>query len=95
MYDEEYYMHYCQIAYDHGYQVNTHAIGDEANRFMLYAYSRFLKKTMTADGGLSMPRWFILKISNYLEHTQSFPPFSPHMPLQICIGHRIELVKDG
>jgi predicted amidohydrolase YtcJ len=44
MYEEEYYLHHCQIAYDHGYQVSTHAIGDEANRFMLYAYSRFLKE---------------------------------------------------
>lgn len=43
MYDEEYYLNYCQIAFDHGYQVNTHAIGDEANRFMLYIYSRFLE----------------------------------------------------
>jgi predicted amidohydrolase YtcJ len=41
---EDYYIHYCQVAYDHGYQVNTHAIGDEANRFMLYVYSRFLEK---------------------------------------------------
>jgi len=41
---EDYYMHFCQIAYDNGYQVNTHAIGDEANRFMLYVYSRFLEE---------------------------------------------------
>jgi predicted amidohydrolase YtcJ len=44
MYGEDYYMHFCQIAYDHGYQVNTHAIGDEANRLMLYVYSRFLEE---------------------------------------------------
>lgn len=34
---------YCQKAVDHGYQVNTHAIGDSANRLMLNVYGEFLK----------------------------------------------------
>ena len=31
------------MAYDAGFQVNTHAIGDAANRMVLYIYSKFLK----------------------------------------------------
>ena len=34
---------YCQKALDHGYQVNTHAIGDSANRLMLNVYGEYLK----------------------------------------------------
>ena len=32
------------IAYKYGYQVNTHAIGDSANRMMLGLYAQFLKQ---------------------------------------------------
>ncbi len=34
---------YCQLAFDNNYQVNTHAIGDSANRLMLNIYAGFLK----------------------------------------------------
>ncbi|KAF0198536.1 MAG: putative TIM-barrel fold metal-dependent hydrolase [Bacteroidetes bacterium] len=33
---------YCVMAYDHGYQVNTHAIGDSAIRTVLKVYSDYL-----------------------------------------------------
>ncbi len=33
----------CRMAYENGYQVNTHAIGDSAVRLMLDIYSRYLK----------------------------------------------------
>ena len=33
---------FCKLAYEHDYQVNTHAIGDSAVRMVLHAYSRFL-----------------------------------------------------
>ncbi|MCX6256582.1 MAG: amidohydrolase [Bacteroidia bacterium] len=39
----EYYDRMCSIAYKYGYQVNTHAIGDSANRFILNTYGKFLK----------------------------------------------------
>ena len=39
----EYYDKMCKLAYDAGYQVNTHAIGDSANRLMLETYSKYLK----------------------------------------------------
>jgi len=35
---------YCQKALDHNFQVNTHAIGDSANRMMLSLYGEFLKE---------------------------------------------------
>ncbi|MFC2100470.1 amidohydrolase [Bacteroidota bacterium] len=34
---------YCNLAYQHNFQVNTHAIGDSAIRMMLHIYSEFLK----------------------------------------------------
>lgn len=34
---------YCQMAYDNGFQVCTHAIGDSANRLMLTIYGDILK----------------------------------------------------
>lgn len=40
---ENEYRRICQLAYDNGYQVNTHAIGDSANRFILGIYADFLK----------------------------------------------------
>jgi predicted amidohydrolase YtcJ len=33
----------CARAYEHGFQVNTHAIGDSAVRMVLHTYSKFLK----------------------------------------------------
>ncbi len=33
---------WCVMAYDNGYQVNTHAIGDSANRLVLDVYSNYL-----------------------------------------------------
>ncbi len=34
----------CELAYEHGYQVNTHCIGDSANRWVLDMYGTFLKE---------------------------------------------------
>jgi predicted amidohydrolase YtcJ len=39
---EETLKNYCRIAYDHNYQVCTHAIGDSAVRMVLLIYSEFL-----------------------------------------------------
>jgi predicted amidohydrolase YtcJ len=39
----EYYKEWLQKAYDNGYQVNTHAIGDSANRLMLQLYGEILR----------------------------------------------------
>ena len=50
----------CKIAYDNNYQVNTHAIGDSANRLMLNIYAGFLK-------GKNDKRWRI-------EHAQVVNP---------------------
>jgi len=33
----------CKLAYEHGFQINTHAIGDAAVRMVLKTYSKFLK----------------------------------------------------
>ncbi len=33
----------CKLAYDHGFQVNTHAIGDSAVRMVLHTYAKFLE----------------------------------------------------
>lgn len=33
---------WCVVAYDNGYQINTHAIGDSANRMVLNVYSNYL-----------------------------------------------------
>jgi predicted amidohydrolase YtcJ len=43
LYEPEYYIYYCQKALEAGFQVNTHAIGDAANRFVLKMYAGFLK----------------------------------------------------
>ncbi len=40
-----YYDSICQLAYDNGFQVNTHAIGDGGNRLVLDTYGRILKGT--------------------------------------------------
>ena len=34
----------CHLAYKNNYQINTHAIGDSANRVMLNMYGKYLKK---------------------------------------------------
>lgn len=39
-----YYDSLCQLANKYDYQVNTHAIGDSANRMMLQLYSKYLSK---------------------------------------------------
>jgi predicted amidohydrolase YtcJ len=39
----DYYREICKLAYENGYQINTHAIGDSANRMMLNIYGEFLK----------------------------------------------------
>lgn len=41
--DEEYLRKISQLAFDYGYQVNTHCIGDSANRLMLKIYGDILK----------------------------------------------------
>jgi predicted amidohydrolase YtcJ len=38
----DYLTNTCKLAYENGYQVNTHCIGDSAVRLMLDIYSRFL-----------------------------------------------------
>ncbi|MCD4773542.1 MAG: amidohydrolase [Bacteroidales bacterium] len=43
--DTEYYNKMCKKAYDNGFQVNTHAIGDSAVKFMLLTYGEILKDT--------------------------------------------------
>ncbi len=43
MSDLDYYRNVCQKAIDHGYQVNTHAIGDSAIRMILDIYAEYLK----------------------------------------------------
>jgi len=45
MESNDYYDSICQLAYDNGFQVNTHAIGDGANRLLLDIYGRILKGT--------------------------------------------------
>jgi predicted amidohydrolase YtcJ len=55
----------CQLAFTHGYQVNTHAIGDSAVRIVLDIYSKFLN-------GNNDLRWRI-------EHSQVVDPAD--MPL--------------
>ncbi len=60
LFKEDFYKKYCQIALQYNYQVNTHAIGDGANRFVLQLYSEFLK-------GKNDLRWRI-------EHAQVVAP---------------------
>jgi len=57
---EPYYYDICNRAYNAGYQVNTHAIGDSGNRIMLKAYAQFL-------GGVNDRRWRV-------EHAQIVHP---------------------
>lgn len=55
-----YYLEMCLKAYEAGYQVNTHAIGDSGNRLMLKTYSKVLK-------GKNDKRWRV-------EHAQIVHP---------------------
>lgn len=44
LYSDNFYESVCQQAYDNGFQVNMHAIGDAANRYVLGLYGKFLSK---------------------------------------------------
>jgi len=57
---DDYLREQCKLAYEHGYQVNTHCIGDSANRWLLDMYATFLK-------GQNDRRWRI-------EHSQILHP---------------------
>jgi len=57
---DKYLREQCKLAYEHGYQVNTHCIGDSANRWFLDMYGSFLK-------GENDRRWRI-------EHSQIIHP---------------------
>lgn len=57
---DEFLREQCRLAYEYGYQVNTHCIGDSANRWMLDMYATFLK-------GQNDRRWRI-------EHAQIIHP---------------------
>ena len=54
----------CKLAYDHGYQVNTHCIGDSANNMILNIYATYLT-------GKNDLRWRI-------EHAQVVDPADVH-----------------
>jgi predicted amidohydrolase YtcJ len=41
----EFYHEMCKVASENNYQINTHAIGDSANRLMLDIYSEYLKES--------------------------------------------------
>jgi len=56
----DFYHDICKLAYENNYQINTHAIGDNANRLMLDIYSEYLK-------GANDKRWRI-------EHAQVIHP---------------------
>jgi predicted amidohydrolase YtcJ len=60
----EYYREICEKAFQYGYQVNTHCIGDSANRLLLDLYAGFLK-------GKNDLRWRI-------EHAQSVEASDVH-----------------
>ena len=58
--DEAFYKKYAALLYEKGFQMNTHCIGDSANRLMLDIYSEVLK-------GTNDKRWRI-------EHAQVIHP---------------------
>jgi len=60
MHEPDYYKNICAKAVEHNFQINTHAIGDEANRFMLNLYAEYLN-------GKNDKRWRI-------EHAQIVHP---------------------
>jgi len=59
-----YYDSLCGLAYESGFQVNTHAIGDQANRLVIDVYAKHLK-------GKNDRRWRI-------EHAQVIHPDDLH-----------------
>ncbi len=61
MHPPAYFDSICSVLYGYGFQVNTHAIGDSANRVVLKSYTRYLE--MNNDR-----RWRI-------EHAQVVDPF--------------------
>jgi hypothetical protein len=56
----QFYHDMCKLAYENNYQINTHCIGDSANRMMLDIYSEYLQ-------GPNDKRWRI-------EHSQVIHP---------------------
>ncbi len=64
LHPESYYEEMCRKAYDAGFQVNTHAIGDSGNRIMLKTYAKYLK-------GPNDRRWRV-------EHAQIVQPDDLH-----------------
>lgn len=60
----EFYHKMCKLANDNNYQINTHAIGDSANRLILNIYAQYLK-------GKNDKRWRI-------EHAQVIHPDDLH-----------------
>ncbi len=45
LHEESYFRKFCKLAYQNDYQINTHAIGDSANRILLNIYGEYLKGT--------------------------------------------------
>ena len=45
LHEESYFRKFCKLAYQNDYQINTHAIGDSANRLLLNIYGEYLKGT--------------------------------------------------
>jgi len=64
LHEPAYYDTMCKMAYEAGFQVNTHAIGDSGNRIMLRTYAKYLK-------GNNDRRWRI-------EHAQIVSPEDIH-----------------
>ncbi|MFP4019683.1 MAG: amidohydrolase, partial [Bacteroidales bacterium] len=60
---------FCQLAYENNYQVNTHAIGDSANRLMLNIYGNILD-------GENERRWRIEHAQ--IIHPEDFKLFGEH-----------------
>jgi predicted amidohydrolase YtcJ len=67
----DFYKNICSLALKYGYQVNTHAIGDSANRFILNIYGSFLR-------GNNDLRWRI-------EHAQVIDPSDFELFKKYCI----------
>lgn len=69
MYPEEYYREVIENALKHDFQVNTHAIGDSGNRFILNLYAEYL-------GGPNDRRWRIEHAQ--IVHEDDFGKFSAY-----------------
>ncbi|HNS17422.1 MAG TPA: amidohydrolase [Bacteroidales bacterium] len=67
--DPAFFREMCQRAYNSGYQVNTHAIGDSAVRFVLNVYASFLQ-------GKNDRRWRIEHAQ--IVHPDDFALFGAH-----------------